>query len=256
MWYIYKKKFKKHSLFTASKIGTDHVDFIVVFFIWFDDSQSKTSSSQLIGSSDWEWLWLSQGTVGAPCWLVSGGRRWEKKGLREQRRRTRRRRGWTPGGSHEGWGGGGVAGGWRCGGSWSDGVSAQRVGGPVGFGGEGQRLQLLGVGRCVSTVGGVCVLGVCRRRSGGRRQCGGGRGWGVQRRGGTGLGQLCVCQVWDGVRLCQVGAGLCVCSMCVRHLPRGDTRSLQMWGEVLFWNWETNTQKYWSVLWLGHFSHL
>lgn len=78
------------------------------------------------------------------------------------------------------------------------------------FGGEGQRLQLLAVRRSVSAVGGVCVLGVGRRRSGGRGQRGGGRRRGVQRGGGAGLGQVCVRQVGDGVRLCEVGAGVCV----------------------------------------------
>lgn len=69
------------------------------------------------------------------------------------------------------------------------------------FGGEGQRLQLLAVRRRVSAVGGVRVLGVRRRRGGGRGQRGGGRRRGVQGGGGAGLGQVCVRQVGDGVRL-------------------------------------------------------
>lgn len=120
-------------------------------------------------------------------------------------------------------------------------MSAQRVGGPVRFGGEGQRLQLLGVGRRVSAVavGGVCVLGVRRSRSGGRGQRGGRRRRGVQGGGGAGLGQVRVRQVGDAVRLCQVGAGVCVCSLCeqsvcVRRLLGWRTRPLQLRGEVLF----------------------
>lgn len=120
-------------------------------------------------------------------------------------------------------------------------MSAQRVGGPVRFGGEGQRLQLLGVRRRVSTVavGGVCVLGVRWSRRRRRGQRGGRRRRGVQGGGGAGLGQVCVRQVGDGVRLCQVGAGVCVRSLCelsvsVRRLLGRHTRSLQLRGEVLF----------------------
>lgn len=84
-------------------------------------------------------------------------------------------------------------------------MAAQRMGGPVGFGGERQWLQLLCVGRGVA-VGGVCVLGVCGGWSGGRGQCCSGGCWGVQGGGGARLRQVGVCQVGDGVWLCEVRA--------------------------------------------------
>lgn len=61
-----------------------------------------------------------------------------------------------------------------------------------GFGGEGERLDLLGM--CVLRVR-VCVFSVCGCRSSRGGQSSGGRGWRVQGGGGTSLGQVCVCQV-------------------------------------------------------------
>lgn len=78
----------------------------------------------------------------------------------------------------------------------------------MGFGGERQRLQLLGVGRQVATVRSVRMLSVRRGRRGRRGQRCCGRGRRVQRGGGAGLRQVRVRQVRDSVRLRRLGAGL------------------------------------------------
>lgn len=155
------------------------------------------------------------------------------RGRRREEERRRRRRWCTPGGRREGRGGGRVRGGGWGGGSRSDGVPAQGVGGPVGFGGEGQRLQLLGVGRRVST-GRVREFGVRRGRGGGGGQRRGGCRRGVQRGGGAGLGQVCVRQVGDGVRLRRGRAGVRVRGLRMRRLLGSgrDTRSLELRGEI------------------------
>lgn len=80
------------------------------------------------------------------------------------------------------------------------------MGGALGLGGEGQRLQLLPVGGAVSAVavGRVCVLGVCGGWAGGRRQRRGGGCWGVQGGGGAGLRQVGVSEMGHGVWVCQL----------------------------------------------------
>lgn len=104
----------------------------------------------------------------------------------------------------------------------------------MGFGGERQRLQLLGVRRR-EAVRSVHVIGVRGGwRCWGGKRCGG-RGRGVQRGGGAGLRQVRVRQVRDGVRLRWLGAGLRRRGLV--SAVAGRARPLQLRVHVLNRNW-------------------